>query len=107
MNANQAAFVEGKTGERSKMIFYLLIYFYGRSIRTKIPSFREFGMNEIEKRDYERKQKIKRYADQRVKAAPSDVAVGDKVKSVQSALSDLKRPPERLQSQCNYRPFIT
>ena len=28
-------------------------------------------------------------------------------KSVQSALSDLKRPPERLQSQCNYRPFIT
>ena len=36
-------------------------------------------MNEIEKRDYERKQKIKRYADQRVKAAPSDVAVGDKV----------------------------
>ena len=27
--------------------------------------------------------------------------------SVQSALSDLKRPPERLQSQCNYRPFIT
>ena len=30
-----------------------------------------------------------------------------KVKSVQSALSDLKRPPERLQSQCNYRLFIT
>ena len=30
-----------------------------------------------------------------------------KVKSVQSALSDLKRPPERLQFQCNYRPFIT
>ena len=30
-----------------------------------------------------------------------------RVKSVQSALSDLKRPPERLQSQCNYRPFIT
>ena len=29
------------------------------------------------------------------------------VKSVQSVLSDLKRPPERLQSQCNYRPFIT
>ena len=29
------------------------------------------------------------------------------VKSVQSALSDLKRLPERLQSQCNYRPFIT
>ena len=29
------------------------------------------------------------------------------VKSVQSALRDLKRPPERLQSQCNYRPFIT
>ena len=29
------------------------------------------------------------------------------VKSVQSALNDLKRPPERLQSQCNYRPFIT
>ena len=29
------------------------------------------------------------------------------VKSVQSALSDLKRPPERLQSQRNYRPFIT
>ena len=28
-------------------------------------------------------------------------------KSVQSALSDLKRPPERLQPQCNYRPFIT
>ena len=28
-------------------------------------------------------------------------------KSVQSALSDLKRPPERLQSQCNYRLFIT
>ena len=28
-------------------------------------------------------------------------------KSVQSALSDLKRPPERLQSQCNYWPFIT
>ena len=27
------------------------------------------------------------------------------VKSVE--LSDLKRPPERLQSQCNYRPFIT
>ena len=25
-----------------------------------------------------------------------------KVKSVQSALSDLKHPPERLQSQCNY-----
>ena len=30
-----------------------------------------------------------------------------KLKSVQSALSDLKRPPERLQSQCNYRSFIT
>ena len=30
-----------------------------------------------------------------------------KLKSVQSALSDLKRHPERLQSQCNYRPFIT
>ena len=29
------------------------------------------------------------------------------VKSVQSAMSDLKRPPERLQSQCNYQPFIT
>ena len=29
------------------------------------------------------------------------------LKSVQSALRDLKRPPERLQSQCNYRPFIT
>ena len=29
------------------------------------------------------------------------------VKSVQSALSDLKRPPERLQSQCNYHLFIT
>ena len=29
------------------------------------------------------------------------------LKSVQSALSDLKRPPERLQSQCNYRLFIT
>ena len=29
------------------------------------------------------------------------------VKSVQSALSDLERPPERLQSQCNYRLFIT
>ena len=29
------------------------------------------------------------------------------VKSVQSGLSDLKRPPEHLQSQCNYRPFIT
>ena len=29
------------------------------------------------------------------------------LKSVQSALSDLKRPPERLQSQCNYRSFIT
>ena len=28
------------------------------------------------------------------------------VKSVQSALSDLKRPPERLQSHCNYQPFI-
>ena len=30
-----------------------------------------------------------------------------RVKSVQLALSDLKRPPERLQSQCNYRLFIT
>ena len=30
-----------------------------------------------------------------------------KIKSVQSALSDLKCPPERLQSQCNYQPFIT
>ena len=29
------------------------------------------------------------------------------VKSVQSALSDLKSPPDRLQSQCNYQPFIT
>ena len=29
------------------------------------------------------------------------------LKSVQSALSDLKRPPDLLQSQCNYRPFIT
>ena len=29
------------------------------------------------------------------------------LQSVQSALSDLKRPPERLQSQCNYRLFIT
>ena len=29
------------------------------------------------------------------------------VKSVQSALSALKRPLERLQSQCKYRPFIT
>ena len=31
----------------------------------------------------------------------------DSVKSVQSAVSDLKRSPERLQSQCNYRPFFT
>ena len=30
-----------------------------------------------------------------------------RIKSVQSALSDLKHPPERLRSQCNYRPFIT
>ena len=30
-----------------------------------------------------------------------------RLKSVQSALSDLKRPPERLQSQCNYQLFIT
>ena len=37
---------------------------------------------------------------------PPDQAVKP-LKSVQSALSDLKRPPERLQSQCNYRPFIT
>ena len=29
------------------------------------------------------------------------------VKSVQSALSDLKHPLEHLQSQCNYRPFVT
>ena len=29
------------------------------------------------------------------------------LKSVQSPLSDLKRLPERLQSQCNYWPFIT
>ena len=36
-----------------------------------------------------------------------NTAAVEKVKSVQSALSDLKRPPERLQSQCNYRPFIT
>ena len=35
----------------------------------------------MEKRDHERKQKIKRDADQRVKAAPSDIAVGDKVLS--------------------------
>ena len=28
-------------------------------------------------------------------------------KKIKEALSDLKRPPERLQSQCNYRPFIT
>ena len=34
-------------------------------------------------------------------------AVAPQVKSVQSALSDLKRPPERLQSPCNYRLFIT
>ena len=27
--------------------------------------------------------------------------------AVQSALSDLKGPPEPLQSQCNYRLFIT
>ena len=33
--------------------------------------------------------------------------IKETVKSVQSALSDLKRPPERLQSQCNYQPFIT
>ena len=31
----------------------------------------------------------------------------ESVKSVQSALSDLKRPPERLQSQYNHRLFIT
>ena len=58
--------------------------FFGRSIRTKISSFKEFGakqqgMKEMETRDHERKKKIKRYADQRVKAAPSDIAVGDKV----------------------------
>ena len=58
--------------------------FFGRSIRTKISSFKELGakqqgMKEMEKRDHERKQKIKRYADQRVKAAPGDIAVGDKV----------------------------
>ena len=29
------------------------------------------------------------------------------VKSVQSALNDLKRLPERLLSQCNYCPFFT
>ena len=44
---------------------------------------------------------------------PQEFARGDGqalnwlLKSVQSALSDLKRPPERLQSQCNYRLFIT
>ena len=58
--------------------------FFGRSIRTKIPSFKEFGakqhgMKEMEKRDHEKKQKIKRYADQKVKAVPSDIEVGDKV----------------------------
>ena len=31
---------------------------------------------------------------------------GYTVKSVQSALSDLKRPPERLQSQCNYHSLL-
>ena len=31
----------------------------------------------------------------------------NQLKSVQSALSDLKRLPERLQSQCNYLLFIT
>ena len=36
-----------------------------------------------------------------------DLSSEFEVKSVQSALSDLKRPPERLQSQCNYRLFIT
>ena len=35
------------------------------------------------------------------------VVVQCEVKSVQSALSDLKRLPERFQSQCNYRLFIT
>ena len=39
--------------------------------------------------------------------AVNPVELVKSVKSVQSALSDLKRPPERLQSQCNYRPFFT
>ena len=53
----------------------------------------------------------------RGKGAQAQEGVGDPLqqlgysqrclKSVQSALSDLKRLPERLQSQCNYRPFIT
>ena len=41
----------------------------------------------------------------RLKLHSCEVSV--QLKSVQSALSDLKRLSERLQSQCNYRPFIT
>ena len=93
---NQTAFVEGKDWEK-QLDDFLLAYrttphtvtgevpadvFFSRSMRTKIPSFKEFGakqhgMKEMEKRDHERKQKIKGYADQRV--IPSDIAVGGKV----------------------------
>ena len=98
LKANQAAFVEGKDWRR-ELDDFLLAYrttphtvtgevpadvFFGRSIRTKIPSFKEFrekqhGMKEMKKRDHERKEKIKKNADQRIKAAPSDIAVEDKV----------------------------
>ena len=98
LKANQAAFVEGEDW-RKELDDILLAYratphtvtgevpaeiFFGRSIRTKILSFKEFsakqhGMKAMEKSDHERKQIIKSYADQRVKAAPSDIEVGDKV----------------------------
>ena len=96
MKVNQAEFVEGNDWRKESDNF-LLAYrttpntgtgkvpagvFFGRSLRTKIPRFKGFGvkqhrMNWMERRDCERKQKIKRYADQRVKAAPSDIAVGE------------------------------
>ena len=42
-----------------------------------------------------------------LRAGGATSAANNSVKSVQSALSDFKRPPERSQSQCNYRLFIT
>ena len=39
-------------------------------------------------------------------STPPSSSLPIQVKSVQSALSYLKCPPECLQSQCNYRPFM-
>ena len=55
---------------------------FGREMRTKLPELRvdKSVLDEkVRDRDWEQKLKGKMYADQKVKAKPSDVSVGQSV----------------------------